>query len=298
MTCHALLFQNGRSWLLDCGEGTQHQILKSTEVRPGRIDVILITHLHGDHSFGLPGLLASISLIAGDREEPLKCFGPVGLERMVNTALELSSTYITYKLEIHELEPEKVHSLGNISGYSVTAYPILHKVACFGYVIVEPDKAGQLDAKKAAQLGAKGKELGQLKMGKDVQLANGSVIKAADVLGPTRKGKKVVLLGDTSDASSLAEASEECDVIVHEATYDASLERKAIEGGHSTSTMAGRFAHQIRAKKLILTHFSMRYTTADASAGELTTLDLVKEAQVECPDTAVIAAEDFGVYDF
>jgi ribonuclease Z len=146
---------------------------------------------------------------------------------------------------------------------------------------------------------------------------------AADLLSPPRQGKKVVLLGDTSDATSLAEAAHGCDLIVHEvridvtshhdvesrldqtltrsslrftqATYDNTLEQKAIEGGHSTSTMAGRFAHSIEAKKLVLTHFSMRYTTA--AEGELGVADLQREAQKECPHTTVVCAEDFSVFD-
>lgn len=295
VTCHGLQFLNGRVWLLDCGEGTQHQIAKCNDIRVGRIDNILITHLHGDHSFGLPGLLASMSLVAGDGKEPVRCIGPVGLERLIRTSLDLSATYITYKLEIIELEEGKVRDLGVIDGHHVVAYPMVHKVACFGFVVEEPEKPGQLDAKKAASLGAKGKDMGLLKAGKDVTLGDGTVIKAADLLSPPRKGKKVVLLGDTSDSTSLAEAARGCDLIVHEATFDSTLEQKAVEGGHSTSSMAGRFAHSIQAKKLVLTHFSMRYTTA--GEGELGVAELQQEAQKECPQTIVHCAEDFSVFD-
>jgi len=295
VSAHALQFVNGRSWLFDCGEGTQHQIVKCHDIKANRIDAIFITHLHGDHSFGLPGLLATLSLVGGDRDSPLRVFGPQGLKEFINTAIGVSATYITYKLEIVELDEGKVHDLGEIDGYHTVAFPLRHKVPCFGYIIQEPTKPPSLDAKKAAALGAKGKELGLLKAGKDVELPDGRVIKASDVLGSPQKGKKAVLLGDTSDSSSLIEAGMECDVLVHEATYDGSLEEKAIDGGHSTSAMAGRFAHLLRAKKLILTHFSMRYTTA--TEGELGVDALVKEAQAECPATAVVAADDFKNID-
>jgi len=150
------------------------------------------------------------------------------------------------------------------------------------------------------QLGAKGAQLGVLKSGQDLTLANGTVIKAVDVIGPSKKGKKVILLGDTSDSSSLIDIGQDCDLIVHEATYDSSKEAKAIEGGHSTSAMAGRYAKQLKAKKLILTHFSMRYTTSkegssegsskDGEEKDLTVNDLVKEAQAECTDTTIVTA--------
>eukprot|EP01121_Diplochlamys_sp_Union-15-3_P012703 TRINITY_DN3847_c0_g1_i5.p1 TRINITY_DN3847_c0_g1~~TRINITY_DN3847_c0_g1_i5.p1 ORF type:complete len:178 (+),score=43.01 TRINITY_DN3847_c0_g1_i5:357-890(+) len=163
------------------------------------------------------------------------------------------------------------------------------------YVIQEPEKPGSLDAKKAAQLGAKGKLLGMLKAGKDVTLENGSVIKASDVLSAPQPGRKVVLLGDTCDSTQIMEAANNCDVLVHEATYDASLEQKAIEGGHSTSKMAGQFASKIHAKKLFLTHFSMRYTTT-REPGDLGVAELQKEAQAEAPHTVVIAADDLTEY--
>jgi len=295
VSAHALHFLNGRSWLVDCGEGTQHQIVKCDDIKANRIDVIFITHLHGDHCFGLPGLLATLSLVGGDREKPLHLFGPAGLREFINTAIGVSQTYLTYKLEVVELEPEKVHDLGEIDGYKISAFPLRHKVPCFGYIVTEPDKPAALDARKASSLGAKGKDMGLLKAGKDVTLADGSVIKASDVLGVPQKGRKAVMLGDTCDSSSLMEAAMHCDVLVHEATYDATLEGKAIEGGHSTSAMAGKFAQTLNAKKMILTHFSMRYTTA--KEGELGVDDLLKEAQNECPHTTVLAADDFAVFD-
>jgi len=220
---------------------------KTEHIRANRIEKIFITHLHGDHCFGLFGLLATLSL-TGSSDIVVTVIGPVGLRNLIETNIQLSATYLTYTLEIKELEIGKETCVGVFDDIQVNAFPIKHKVDCFGYVMKESDKVG-LDGKKAAQLGAKGPQMKLLKEGKDVTLANGNVIKATDVLLPPVIGKKVVILGDTSDGSSVLNLGRECDLLVHEATYDATLEEKAIEGGHSTSKMAGRFAKEIKCKK-------------------------------------------------
>jgi ribonuclease Z len=162
--------------------------------------------------------------------------------------------------------------------------------------VSEPEKPGKLDGAKAKQLGAQPKDLGALKAGKDVTTASGAVIKSSDVVSLPAPGKKIVMLGDTSNSDSLLEDGMGCDVLVHETTYHAELKEKAIAGGHSTSQMAGEFAARIKAKKLIITHFSQRYSTATGPE-EITVEHLVKEAQHECPDSAVLAAVDLQSYD-
>ncbi len=120
-------------------------------------------------------------------------------------------------------------------GMYLSAFPLKHKVPCFGFLLEEPDKKGKLNAQKAKELGVTNpKDLGFLSQGKDITLADGTVIKAIDVTGETRKGKKFVFLGDTCNSDSMLEKAQDADVVVHEATYDASLEQKAVEGGHST----------------------------------------------------------------
>eukprot|EP01130_Rhizamoeba_saxonica_P008875 TRINITY_DN3594_c1_g1_i2.p1 TRINITY_DN3594_c1_g1~~TRINITY_DN3594_c1_g1_i2.p1 ORF type:complete len:210 (-),score=42.96 TRINITY_DN3594_c1_g1_i2:693-1322(-) len=167
--------EGGRVWLVDCGEGTQHRVVRNPDiVKASKIDVILITHLHGDHCFGLPGLLASLSL-TGVCDE-LTLIGPEGLKLMVDTAIGLSDTYLTYNLKIIELVEGEVFDLGLVNGIHLSAYPLVHKVATFGFVIEEPMKPGKLDGKKAAQLGAKGPVMRDLKNGIDVTLDDGTVI--------------------------------------------------------------------------------------------------------------------------
>lgn len=280
--------------MFDCGEGTQLQILKADLVKLSKISFIFVTHLHGDHIFGLPGLIASMCLLCPGRE-PLTVFGPTGIEKFIRTALEASETYLTYTLNINELVPGKTHDLGLLDGSSsVLCVPITHKVPCFGYIVKEPDRPGNLDAKKAASLGAKGKELGVLKSGNPVTLPNGTVIKPEDVIGPSQPGKKVVILGDTCDASGTLAPGAGCDILVHECTLDNTIAvEMAVDHGHSTSTMAGLFGKAMGAKKMILTHFSMRYATGE---GGKTVADLVTEAQSQCPGTQVLAADDLAAY--
>jgi len=294
VSSYALRLDDGRIILIDCGEGTQHQFVKCADLRAGKIDAIMITHLHGDHSFGLPGLLASMSM--NGRDQPVKIYGPEGLKNYLESCLKYSVTFLTYPIEIVEIPTDKVTPLGLINQLTVTAYPLKHKVTCFGFLFEEPEKKGKLNAKLAKELGAENKDLGILTSGKDVTLPNGNIIKSVDVMGETRKGRKFLLLGDTCDSESVVEAAQNCLVVVHEVTYDSSCVEKAKEGGHSTSTMAGQFAKKIKASRIFITHFSSRYHGLHDTE-PLTVKDLVSETQKECPDTKVEAAEDFARFE-
>jgi len=152
----------------------------------------------------------------------------------------------------------------------VKAAPILHRVFCVGYVFTENDKPGKLDMEKCKQLGVpKGPLLGQLKNGKEIKLENGTVIKPDDVVGPTIKGKKLVMLGDTHNPEGISTIAMDCDVLVHESTLEDSMKEMCIERGHSTPSMAANFAITINAKRLILTHFSARYIEETKPESEL-----------------------------
>ena len=145
-------------------------------------------------------------------------------------------------------------------GVSVSATQLQHRVTCFCFVIQEAEAPGSLDIHKCVGLGVpKGPLLGQLKAGKDVTLADGRVVKSTDVVGAPIQGRKVVILGDTSDSRNMKPLAMDCDVLVHEATHEDRLRDKAIDCGHSTPAMAAQFAMEVRAKCLILTHFSARY---------------------------------------
>eukprot|EP00003_Mantamonas_plastica_P012241 TRINITY_DN22197_c0_g1_i1.p1 TRINITY_DN22197_c0_g1~~TRINITY_DN22197_c0_g1_i1.p1 ORF type:complete len:347 (-),score=121.20 TRINITY_DN22197_c0_g1_i1:22-1062(-) len=325
VSSYALKFQNNDVFLFDCGEGTQHQILKTSLVKSSKIKAIFITHLHGDHCYGLPGLLASMTL-HGWPDEGITVVGPIGVKKLVATVFDLSQQWMPDTLIFKELDPTETHSFDmEVHGISVVAVPIQHRIECFGYVLQEPEKRGKLDAKKAKALGAVGKQMGQLSSGKDVELENGDVIRSVDIMGESIPGKKMVFLGDTDDASSIAEHAMDCDVVVHETTFDASKTELSIERGHSTTEMAAAFANSVNAKKMIITHFSVRYVTnqdqkknkkkKEAEGGEqeqvsssssvpslpasedMTVKDLETECQSFCENTQVTAAEDLVEID-
>ncbi len=281
----ALVHDDGEVWLVDCGEATQHQLLRSP-VRPARIRKILLTHLHGDHSFGVPGLLSSIGLHG--RQEPVELIAPRGARTFVESALSASGTVLPFALHVLELDGER--RFDDPGGRALVACPIVHRIACFGYVIETPPRRGRLDVAAAQAAGVThGPDLGRLSRGEDVVLADGRLVRSESVVGPARPGLRLCILGDTSDARAIADAARGCEVLVHEATYAEALRAKALEYGHSTAAMAGELARLIGARTLVLTHFSARYTSAGADPSVDT---LVAEAAAACPGTHVLAASD------
>jgi ribonuclease Z len=305
----ALVLSTGKVVLVDCGEATQHQVMRSSSLVLSRIDAILITHLHGDHCFGLFGLLLTMG--AQGRTDGVAIVGPAGIRRLVETVLETQGGLPPMPLHFVELSGEGSHDLGLFTdGLRVSAHFLSHRVAAYGYAIAEPEKPGALDAARAKALGASGRQLGQLKAGEDVALPDGRVIRSVDCLGAPVPGRRVVVLQDTCDSRAAAAAAAGCELLVHEATYDAALADKALLHGHSTAAMAGRFAAQVGARVLALSHFSVRYRLRAMAAAlserdrerrreefAVCVDDLVAEAAACCPATHVVAAADFLVLD-
>jgi ribonuclease Z len=241
-------------WLFDCGEGTQQQILHSP-FSPGRISRIFITHLHGDHIFGLPGLLASRSFAeAGE----ITLYGPPGLNEYLETTLRVSGTHLRYPLIIQELNPgEKL----TIDDFTVKVALLDHGLPSYGYRLEEPDKPGRLHAERLQRLGIRpGPVYGQLKQGESVVLDDGRMLRGADFVDPPQQGRVVVILGDTRYCEASVELSQGADVLVHEATFASDLSAKANEFYHSTMTHAAQVAKEAGVGKLVLTHVSSRYT--------------------------------------
>jgi len=240
--------------MFDCGEGTQHQLLR-TASHPGKLDKIFITHLHGDHLFGLPGLLCSRSM-AGNIH-PLTIYGPSGIREFVETSLRISGSWTDYPLEIVEISAGVVFS---DEAYTVTAAAMNHPVECYGYRIEEHDKPGALDG---AALVAAGVPFGplfqQLKRGERITLEDGRTIDGADYLSPPRPGKKLAIFGDTAPCESALALAQGVDLLVHEATLEAAMEEKANSRGHSSTRQAARLACDAQVKKLVITHVSSRY---------------------------------------
>ncbi|MBC1735960.1 ribonuclease Z [Listeria seeligeri] len=256
VTSIALSMLNERNaiWLFDCGEATQHQILRS-QIKLSKLEKIFITHMHGDHIFGLPGLLSSRSFQGGDSD--LTIYGPVGIQAYVETSLKLSGTRLTYKIIFKEMEPGLIFE---DEMFTVTADELDHGMLSYGYRIVEKDKQGALDA---ARLKADGVEPGpifqKLKNGEVVTLPDGREIDGKNYIGKPQKGKIISIFGDTRETASEFALAENADVLIHEATFEGDKGKMAAEYMHSTTIQAAELAKKAGVKKLILTHISSRY---------------------------------------
>jgi len=274
-----LLEERKAVWLFDCGEATQHQILH-TSLKPRRIEKIFITHLHGDHIFGLPGLLGSRSFQSGDSE--LTVFGPKGLRQFITVSLQISDTHLQYPLKIVEIEDGIIFEDDQ---FLVEAAKLDHAVESFGYRIIEKDKPGTLNAKKLRDDGIPpGPIYAKLKNGESVELDNQKIIHGKDYLGPTIKGRIITILGDTRTCANALKLAANADVLVHESTFSADNEEMAYEYFHSTTTQAAKTALQANAKMLCLTHISSRYGLEDSK-------HLVEEAKSIFKNTYI--AHDF-----
>lgn len=254
-----LLDERNAVWLFDCGEGTQLQILKST-IRPRKIEKIFITHLHGDHIFGLPGLLSSRSFQGG--AEPLDIYGPVGIELFVRTTLKVSKTKLAYKLNIIEID--EGGEVFKDKQFNVSCLPLDHGIQSFGYRIEEADHEGELQVEKLTALGIPaGPIYGKLKNGEVVELPDGRVINGKDFVGQKKKGRIVTILGDTRKTSNSVYLAKDADLLVHESTFNKSEAKMAKAYFHSTTHQAAEVAQEAKVKQLILTHISARYLTSD-----------------------------------
>ncbi|KQL53615.1 ribonuclease Z [Heyndrickxia shackletonii] len=274
-----LLEERKTVWLFDCGEATQHQILH-TALKPRRIEKIFITHLHGDHIFGLPGLLGSRSFQSGDTE--LTIYGPKGLRQFIVVSLQISDTHLQYPLKIVEIEDGVIFEDDQ---FIVEAAKLDHAVESFGYRIIEKDKPGTLNAKKLQEEGVPpGPIYAKLKKGESVELENNKIIHGGDYLGPTIKGRIITILGDTRTCENAVKLASNADILVHESTFSADSEEMAYEYFHSTTSQAAKTAKRADVNVLCLTHISSRYGLEDSK-------QLVKEAKSIFPNTYI--AHDF-----
>lgn len=278
-----LLDERNEIWLFDVGEGTQHQIL-STTLRPRKITKIFITHLHGDHIYGLPGLLASRSFQAGER--PLDIYGPVGLKKYIMTSLAVTGTHLPYTLNIHEIKNESV--IFQDQHMTVSCAHLDHRVECFGYRVVENDLPGELMADKIKAIGVPfGPLYGKLKAGQTIEF-NGQLIKGSDFIGPEHPGRIVTILGDTRKTSASIKLAQQADVLVHESTFGQSEAGLAKAYYHSTSAQAAQVAQAAGVKRLLLNHISARYLGRGASK-------LAHQAQTIFSATQVV--NDFDIVE-
>ncbi|NJK34948.1 MAG: ribonuclease Z [Oscillatoriales cyanobacterium SM2_2_1] len=280
------LSQRSEVWLFDCGEGTQHQLLRS-EVRSSQIRRIFVTHMHGDHIFGLAGLLATCGMAGG--AERIDIYGPSGLGDYIEACLRFSETRLNYPIKVHKVKPGVVFEDGE---YVVSCAPLKHRVTAYGYRVTERDRPGRFDVEKATALGIpSGPLFGQLKQGKTITLPDGRTFGGADFCGPIQKGRSLVYCTDTIFCDSAIALAEGATVLIHEATFAHRDAEMAFQRLHSTTTMAAQVALGAGVETLIMTHFSPRY----APGNPVQLDDLLAEARSIFANTHL--AYDFMTYD-
>jgi ribonuclease Z len=274
-----LVRRGGERLLFDCGEGTQRQLLRSGI---GLIELreVFLTHYHADHYLGLPGMLKTFSLRG--REVPLTVYGPPGLGELF-LALKRIFGKLTYPYELVELRAGDVLQRGD---YRLAAFSVRHGVSAVGYALLEEPRPGRFDVERADELGIPvGPERGTLQHGESITLSDGLTVTPDMVVGPARRGRKIVLAGDGVPAATVLEASRGADVLVHEATFSTEEGERARETAHSTALEAAELARAAGVGLLALTHISSRYFGPE----------LAREARTVFPDTVV--PRDFDIID-
>jgi ribonuclease Z len=276
----ALLVRRGGDRLLfDCGEGTQRQLLRSNV---GLVDLreIFLTHFHGDHYLGLPGMLKTFAL--RDRDVPLTIYGPTGLRELFGDLRRIFGR-LPYRLDLVELRPGETLERGD---YKLLVFPVTHGVPAVGYALVEDERPGRFDVETADALGVpNGPERGMLQRGEPITLADGRALTPDAVLGPKRAGRTIVYTGDTSPNDVVRALARGAEVLVHEASFgDDELERAA-DTAHTTARQAAELARDAGVRLLALTHITPRYFGPE----------LLRSAREVFPNT--VAPRDFDVIE-
>jgi ribonuclease Z len=279
--------QRSELWLFDCGEGTQHQFLRS-DLRVSQLSRVFVTHMHGDHIFGLPGLLASLGL-AGSCDG-IDLYGPDPLRDYLEGVMRTSSMRISYPLRTHRVK--EAASSGAVllddDDISVRCTLLTHRVPAYAYRVDQKPRAGRFDVAQAQALGIPpGPIYAELKAGREVVLEDGRIINGASLCGPERPGCSVMYCTDTVFCDAAVELATGVDLLIHESTFAHAEAEMAFARQHSTSTMAAQTALAAGVKQLALTHLSPRYVPGNPVTAD----DLLAEARAIFPNTEL--AKDF-----
>jgi len=270
--------RKGELILFDCGEGVQRQMIRA-RVGFHRKTKVFITHMHGDHVLGLPGLIQTMSLL--ERKQKLEIFGPVGIKAFVKGIQQTVQFVLTFPIEITEVK--KAGLVCEEKEYRVHAAKTDHEVPSFAYALVEKPRPGRFNPEKAKALGVpEGPLWSRLQHGEKVKLPSGRVVKPEQVVGEPRLGRKIVYSGDTKPTGSFVKLAANADLLIHEATFADELVDRAEEDWHSTPSQAAKTAKKAKAKWLVLTHISARYKS---------TQTLLEQAKKIFPKVEI--AEDF-----
>jgi ribonuclease Z len=257
-TACLLVRVGGERLLFDCGEGSQRQMQRSTGLVA--VDEIYVTHYHADHYLGVPGLLKTYDLQG--RERPLRIVGPPGLRELFK-ALGRIVGRLSYDVELVELDDGEAL---RHDGYEVRCFGVDHRVRAYGYALVEDERPGRFDPGVAERLGvAPGPDFGRLQAGKPVSGSDGEV-SPEQVMGEPRRGRKIVVTGDTAPCEIVRVAAHEAELLVHDGSFADEETERAAETGHSTARQAGVLAREARVRLLALVHVSSRYDVREVLA--------------------------------
>jgi len=259
-----LIQRKGEQIMFDCGEGVQRQMVKA-KVGFHKKMKIFVTHMHGDHVLGLPGLLQTMALL--DREKKLDIYGPPGIKRFLENIRETVQFVLTFPVEVHEIYEAGVVCEEN--EYVVQTEWANHVIPSLAYAFAEKPRPGRFFPEKAKALGvSEGPLWSKLQHGHKIRLPNGKVVKPEEVTGMPRPGRKIVYTGDTRPFKGFVKFAAGADLLIHDATLDDDLAERAEEDGHSTPSQAAKNAKKAKAKQLILTHISARYEDTSKLLGE------------------------------
>jgi ribonuclease Z len=268
-------------FLVDCGEGTQRQMIRFGTGFD--VDAIFFTHFHADHYLGAIGFLRTLSMLG--REKPLDVYGPRPAQRLLDIMLFTGTERLLFDVRIHEIAPGEVVRR---DGCVMVPFETDHKIPSTGWALLEDDRPGRFHPERAAAAGVpKGPLFGRLQRGEDVTLDDGRVVRSAEVVEPPRRGRRVVVSGDTRPCRGTIEAARDADLLVHEATFGDEEQGRAEETMHSTAREAGRVAKEAGATRLVLTHLSTRY---DREFGVL-----VEQARAEFAGALEVAADGMTI---
>ena len=246
-----------RCFLIDCGEGTQVQLRKA-KAKFSKINHIFISHLHGDHVFGLPGLISSFRLLG--RETPLHVYGPKGIKEMMETIFRITETHQGFEVVFHELSSKKSEKVYEDNRVEVFTIPLDHRIYCNGYLFKEKPKERHLNMQEISKYPEiEICDYHNLKRGKDIQLSDGYILKNENLTKPAEPSVSYAFCSDTRYLESIIPIIKNVDVLYHEATFLHDLKKMADYTGHSTALEAAKIARKANVKKLILGHFSNRY---------------------------------------
>jgi ribonuclease Z len=281
--------REGESFLWDCGEGTQRQMMRFNTGFD--LSHLFITHVHGDHVLGIPGLVQSMDF--NDREEALAIHGPPGSRRHIRSLVHVAGNEPSFPVRINEVSPGSV-ALSR-EAFEIRTFETEHRTSSVGYALVEAERKGRFDREKAEEELdiPPGPAYGKLHEGESVELDDGRVIHPEQVVGDPRPGRRVVYTGDTRPVSATTEAAADADLLIHDSTFTDEARDRARSTGHTTAREAGELAADANAKRLALTHISSRHATdaekllAEARSvfdGEVFLPDDGDEIEVPFPD--------------